>query len=274
MYPPPCNPSSHFQELLPPGAVACAVALRPGDVDAVESRFSGIPIPGNLADAVPRRKLHYAAGRYCARIALAQLGVTPDNALSRDADNSPIWPAGVIGSISHTDDLAWAAVARADGMVGLGVDVEQLLAAPRAARLEHLVCRPGELDLAAASGLTRSDFLTLAFSFKESVFKCAFPLVRKFFGYRDATILGVDATDRSIVAQLETTLSDTLTAGTTFAGRFALTEMHVFTSVCLPAAIRQSVSGGRVQSPGLSDSLPHRSSPFAPAEARLDGRFR
>ena len=223
-----------LDEVLPAGAAACTAVLRPGDSARIEQRFPGVPLPEKLTNAVSRRKLHYAAGRHCARMAMARLGLTLEDALPRDADNVPIWPAGVIGSISHTDDLAWAAVARADVMLGLGVDVEQLMPPPRAARLEHLICGPRELDLASACGLARAEFLMLAFSFKESLFKCAFPLVRRFFGYHDASILNVDVSDRSIVAQLETTLDDTFTAGTTFTGRFAITGTHVFTSVCLP----------------------------------------
>lgn len=227
------NPFPNMYGILPAGAAACAVALRPGDAHRIEARFPGVRLPETLANAVPKRKLQYAAGRHCAGIALSQLGITPEHGLPRGDDNLPAWPAGVIGSIAHTDDVAWAAVARADGMLGIGVDVEQVMDAPRAARLERLICGSSELDLAVTRGLARSEFLTLAFSVKESLYKCLFPLVRRFFGYRDADIVELDAARRSIVARLAIGLDDAFPAGLTFSGRFTLSDTHVFTSVCL-----------------------------------------
>ena len=151
-----------LHDILPAGAAACAVALRPADSNRIDARFPGVCIPESLANAVPTRKLHYAAGRHCAQSAMAQLGIAADDSLSRDANNVPVWPTGIVGSISHTDDVAWAAVARADGMLGIGVDVERMMDPARAARLERLICGPSELDVAACRGLTRSEFLTIA----------------------------------------------------------------------------------------------------------------
>lgn len=224
---------SPVRELLPSGAAACVVDLRPGDLHRIDLRFPGIGVPPALANAVPKRKLHYAAGRHCARLALAQLGVASEGGPSRGADNLPEWPAGIIGSISHADDVAWAAVARAREAIGIGVDVEPLMDAPRAARLERLICSPSELDLAATRGLARAEFLTLAFSVKESLYKCLFPLVRRFFGYRDARLIDLDPAHGRIAARLDIALNETFAAGSTFPGRFAMSDTHVFTSVCL-----------------------------------------
>lgn len=52
-----------------------------------------------VARAVPKRRDEYAAGRNCARAALARLGVH-DFALLAGSAREPIWPEGVIGSMT------------------------------------------------------------------------------------------------------------------------------------------------------------------------------
>lgn len=64
-----------------------------------------------IARAVPRRRREFAAGRWCARAALAQLGEPPVPIL-RGPQNEPQWPAGIAGSITHCAGYRAAAAAR------------------------------------------------------------------------------------------------------------------------------------------------------------------
>ncbi|MFC1475832.1 hypothetical protein ACFLQW_02380 [Candidatus Zixiibacteriota bacterium] len=50
-------------------------------------------------------------GRLCTRKALAQLEIVNFPILVR-SDRTPIWPAGIVGNISHGDDYCGVAVAR------------------------------------------------------------------------------------------------------------------------------------------------------------------
>lgn len=47
-------------------------------------------------------------------------------AIAKAQDGAPLWPAGLIGSITHTEAYAAALVARAADFAGLGVDAERL----------------------------------------------------------------------------------------------------------------------------------------------------
>jgi 4'-phosphopantetheinyl transferase EntD len=107
-------------------------------------------------------------------------------------DRAPIWPDGVVGSITHTGDFAAAAVAWAADIAALGIDSEQIID-PAAALDIADICMVDEATLfKAAHGRSFCEFCTLVFSAKESVFKCLFPLTRKFLEFSDVRITSID----------------------------------------------------------------------------------
>jgi 4'-phosphopantetheinyl transferase EntD len=118
-----------------------------------------------VARAVPKRRYEFAAGRACARRALEQLGCPPAPMLS-GPDRRPLWPAGFVGSLSHSHTSALAVVARAHDLVSLGVDLEgdQELDP----QLWRLIATPAELP--GATGLS----MKRLFCAKEAAFKCWF----------------------------------------------------------------------------------------------------
>ena len=105
-------------ELLFPGGVITA-EMEPAEADDAlllpEERAA-------IADAIEKRRRHFAAGRIAARRALASLGVRNFPLLNED--RVPQWPEGVVGTISHTLGYAGVAVARRGAIQGLGLDVE------------------------------------------------------------------------------------------------------------------------------------------------------
>jgi 4'-phosphopantetheinyl transferase EntD len=107
-------------------------------------------------------------------------------------DRAPIWPDGVVGSITHTGDFAAAAVAWAADIAALGIDSEQIID-PAAARDIADICMVDEATLfKAAHGRSFCEFCTFVFSAKEAVFKCLFPLTRKFLEFSDVRITSFD----------------------------------------------------------------------------------
>jgi 4'-phosphopantetheinyl transferase EntD len=108
-----------------------------------------------------------------------------DVAIARAGSGAPVWPDGLVGSISHSPEAAIAVVGRRDDYVGLGVDLEERGRgpSPRAARL---VCRPSEMEwVDVDSGLDR---LAMLFSAKEAVFKALFPIEEVWLGFADAEL--------------------------------------------------------------------------------------
>jgi 4'-phosphopantetheinyl transferase EntD len=129
---------------------------------------------------------HLMAGRLAAHSALAALGEAP-RPLLRTPTGEVAWPAGFVGTISHTKGLAVAVLAPADRFYGVGVDVER-----RDRTLDEgtrrLLSRPEEHAwLDAPPPLPGHPLLLLA-SAKEVVFKVYFPASGVRLHFDEATI--------------------------------------------------------------------------------------
>jgi 4'-phosphopantetheinyl transferase EntD len=134
----------------------------------------------------PKRRREFAAGRAAARRALSTLG-GPVASLLQGADGAPIWPRGIVGSISHCEGFCGAVVAREADAVSLGFDVET--AEPLPGELQLMIFRPGEhSEIETWSRQTGVDFAKIGFSAKEAFYKCYYPLARRFLEFRDVVI--------------------------------------------------------------------------------------
>lgn len=198
---------------------------------ADQDRTASADCPIDLRDAGAIRRQEFAAGRYCARTAIAKLDDRRSGeAPGRGADGAPTWPAGLTGSITHAGGFVSAAVARADRIDGLGIDTERIVTAEVAREIAELVTCPAELDrVAGMAGFDRATALSLCFSAKESLFKCLYPLARRFFDFADAEIVRIDPNDRSFTGRLRIDLNADLPAGCIIHGRYALDRSFVHT---------------------------------------------
>lgn len=182
-----------------------------------------------VARAVARRQREVAAGRACARAALAALG-RPAVAIPRGPGGAPQWPDGVVGSITHGAGIAAAAVAPRALLAGIGIDLESLAAAGDPA-LRAQIATPADL----CAGWSAVD-LGVAFSAKESVFKCVYPDTGEFLAHHDVELaLAADADRRGgsfSVRRAGACGADVLAA---LRGRFAIAGDLVATAVVRPS---------------------------------------
>jgi 4'-phosphopantetheinyl transferase EntD len=147
--------------------------------------------------AVHKRRREFTTGRACARLALGRLGISPV-AIPAGKRGEPVWPAGVVGSITHCRGYRACAVAKTEDVLGIGIDAEVHEPLP-AGVLEQVAFgseRAMTADRAAGVHLDR-----LLFSAKEAVYKAWFPLARRWLGFEDAEI-GIDLQDGSFRARL------------------------------------------------------------------------
>lgn len=70
-----------------------------------------------VARAVDKRRREFATGRDCARRALSQLGWDEVPILA-GPKREPLWPAGIVGSITHCPGYCAAIVARSTSLLG------------------------------------------------------------------------------------------------------------------------------------------------------------
>jgi 4'-phosphopantetheinyl transferase EntD len=146
-----------------------------------------------VSGAIPSRVAEFTSARRCARDALAALGSPPVPILS-GPHREPLWPTGIVGSITHCLGYRAAAVAPASGGRALGIDAEPNLPLPDG--VLDIVARPDERAAVALLTDAVPDVAwdRLLFSAKESVYKAWFPVTGTWLGFEDAEISVGDGT--------------------------------------------------------------------------------
>lgn len=206
-----------FQDLAPAPVESFLSAAIPPDLQLV----------GQEKDAAARfsagRRRDFAHGRYCARLALGRLGIERV-AIGVGASREPLWPPGIIGSITHSSDLAAAAVCRDDELTGLGIDCERIGRIDD--KLLERICLAGEVSglREAGYGTEHADVL---FSAKESVYKCIWPAIRRFVGFHDVAISLDRESRRFRVAPASDAVDEALLSG--IEGRWSMDDRRVYT---------------------------------------------
>jgi enterobactin synthetase component D len=198
--------------------------------------ITAVALPPDVLAAVPKRQWQYRAGRLCAMQALAALGYpNPGMVIARSQSGVPLWPAGTIGSITHTDDYVSAAVARADRIRAIGIDTEGIVSDARLRTIQGTVAWASEIAAARSAGCDRQTAATLVFSAKESIFKCLHAEVGRIFDFRDVRLVAVDLTKRRFTARVARTLSPAWRASTLIEGCVDVDERWVHTGMFLVA---------------------------------------
>lgn len=197
-------------------------------VEFDESRFStdafrvgGIALPAQIASSVRKRQAEFFFGRLAARRALARLGkASCEVPIGRS--RAPVWPATVIGSISHSGHFAAAVALAQDTYRGVGIDLEHVLGQDMLATVRSTVLDDREYALLAESSgdFSIETWSTLVFSAKESFFKGCFGRVGRYFDFRAVRVVRCDAQSRSLQLEVMQPLCDELVAGQVFDVRF------------------------------------------------------
>lgn len=220
---------SVFEGLLPPH-VELAEAHPEHTHVALDALF---PVEAErMAKAVEKRQREFALGRRLAREGLARLGLAP-TAIPMGADRSPEWPAGIVGSITHTKSWCAAAVARADEVAGLGLDVE--MAEDLAHKLWDSICTPRDLAwLDARPESERGRLAKAIFSAKESAYKAQYAITRTYLGFMAMSVT-IDPVVGRFVATFEQASGAAFVPGDVLEGRVVWARDVVATAVVLSA---------------------------------------
>jgi enterobactin synthetase component D len=154
--------------------VAPDVALAIDEIEGCQGPLLDAEL--SLADNVTAARIReLKAGRTSARLAIRYLGAESAPILAT-THGAPIWPTGLCGSLSHSYRWVAALVARSSHYDSVGIDI----------------CDRRPLDAAALAGVASADELqvidraalisqgispaAVAFSAKEAIFKCQYPL--------------------------------------------------------------------------------------------------
>ena len=174
---------------LPSGAHGYALSIQALAMQADPLLFLA-PLK-ELRHCARSRQLSFVAGRLCAMEALRQLGISQFQ-VARGDSGEPLWPSGVIGTITHSVDFACAAVTmRAPGTSGLGIDSEKIID-DVALRDIASVCLTDSERAQLPNANDAELHATVAFSLKESFYKAIHPMVRRFVDYQELEVDEID----------------------------------------------------------------------------------
>lgn len=135
---------------------------------------------------ISKRKEEFKAGRLLAKKILENFNVNCFPILQNN-DRTPIWPEGIVGSISHDHKRCIVAVCANSDYKSVGVDVETNKRIK--SQLWNRICTDHELtEINKMMPSLRQQFAAIIFSAKESFYKCQYPLTKQFVNFHDVEI--------------------------------------------------------------------------------------
>jgi 4'-phosphopantetheinyl transferase EntD len=189
---------------------------------------------GAIENAVDKRRSEYTTARHLARQALERLGL-PTVAILSGTHREPLWPAGVVGSITHCVGYRAAAVARNSTLLTVGIDAEPNEPLPDGVlQTISLPCERVHLD-ELSQALPEVCWDRMLFSMKESVYKAWFPLTHRWLGFEQA-LINVDLMHSLFTARLLVSppFPARLTGAAHFKGRWTVGRGLVMTAIATP----------------------------------------
>lgn len=149
--------------------------------------------------AVEKRRNEFTTVRACVRKAFQQLGLPPAPIINGE-HGEPLWPAGVVGSITHTVDYRGCALAYQNEIATVGIDAEPNDALPDGVLQE--IALPREIAwIRAAAADAGVHWDRLLFCAKEAVYKAWFPLTNQWLGFEQAEV-ALDPSQQAFAARL------------------------------------------------------------------------
>jgi 4'-phosphopantetheinyl transferase EntD len=183
-----------------------------------------------IENAVPKRRAEFGTARLCARRGFGALGVPPA-AIVPDDDGAPRWPAGVVGSITHTAGYCAVVLSRDPPVRSVGLDVETLQDL-EAGLVDSILTTRERRWLDAQPQSRQADLSVVFFSAKEAFYKCQYPITRTFLEFGDVE-LELSPDERRFVARAS--VPGLPPAVACLAGKFAFDEGRVLCAVELLA---------------------------------------
>jgi 4'-phosphopantetheinyl transferase EntD len=215
-----------IEEILPEPVVS---------VEATEDPVDATLFPEEeplIARAVDKRRREFTTTRHCARAAMRKLGMPPV-AVMRGERGSPVWPEGIVGSLTHTTGYRAAVLACGEDVLTIGIDAEQHDSLPDG--VLDVVSLPAERARITSLRQTEPEvhWDRLLFCAKEAVYKAWFPLTARWLGFEHAHIdLHGAGTFRAEFLVPGARIGHELVEG--FSGRWTVQQGLVLTAIVLP----------------------------------------
>ncbi|NKI15923.1 4'-phosphopantetheinyl transferase superfamily protein [Spongiibacter sp. KMU-166] len=195
-----------------------------------------------VANSVEKRKREFRSGRHAAKAALRQLGLKEDiNLLPIAGGTRPDWPAGYVGSITHTTGFCAAAVATQTHYQAIAIDVEPRTPIQRNALAAICTNREQQWIAQQPDDHYKADWGKTFFCIKETLYKVFNPIHDVYLDFQEAEVQ-LSRQDGSFTADIHQQAKGITCR---YSGRFGMNERYIYASTLLrqelPQKIRRSV---------------------------------
>ncbi|WP_170287337.1 4'-phosphopantetheinyl transferase family protein [Halioglobus maricola] len=190
-----------------------------------------------VANAVEKRKREFRSGRHAAKAALLQLGFEENiNLLPVAGGKRPDWPAGYVGSITHTAGYCAAAVAPQAHYRAIGIDVEPRT--PMNPNVLSKICTEREQQWIARQpdDDRKLDWGKTLFCIKETLYKVFNPIHDVFLGFQEAEVQ-LCLSDWSFTADIH---QQDKGIKCCYRGRFSMDNRYIYASTLLTQDLKPS----------------------------------
>ena len=188
-----------------------------------------IDFPKTLHDSIVSRQAEFLAGRICAQRVMHALGHTATT-IGIGQQKEPLWPAGLVGSLSHTHNVATSVAQPGNRQSALGIDIERIRSGKTVDALVKRTMVAAEQRILAQSSLPFNTACTMLFSAKESFYKAFYPLVKQYFFFD--TLQLVSLSNHACTVEVQRDIGDTLRAQQQYTIEFALVDIQGINHVC------------------------------------------
>ena len=191
-----------------------------------------------ISNAMPKRRQEFIAGRICARRALAKFGIK-NFPLLMGRDRMPVWPPGVVGSISHSDGYCGVAIAKQTEIESVGLDVECVRKLERDCWKQ--ICTQQELSWINSLPINDQEkFIFLIFSAKECLYKCQYIISKQWLNFYDVAI-SLKPDIGEFEAKFLVSVGSFFTKRTCLKGKYLFNCDYVFTGMALRNSNNQGI---------------------------------
>jgi len=186
-----------------------------------------------LDRAVVKRQAEFLAGRYAAKQVILKSGFLNGEVppIQIGDHRSPIWPPGIIGSITHNHSKAICAIIKDDKSAYIGIDLEEQISTRTASNIEELVLKDSEKKILTQQGASDALAITIIFSAKESLFKALYPIIKIYFGFELAQVMSADLRKGTLTLELESSIREKMGINSSYLCNFHIGQKKVFTMV-------------------------------------------
>ncbi|RZT99024.1 4'-phosphopantetheinyl transferase EntD [Advenella incenata] len=174
------------------------------------------------------RKAEFLAGRIAALCALKNIGIE-NFPIEIRKNRVPLWPQGIVGSISHTCNRAVSVVSLTSEIKNIGVDIENIMSIENASKVCSYIASRKEYELLMSTNFSFELCSTILFSAKETLFKAIYPVANIFFDFVDVELCSVSSGENLLFLQLNRDINTFYESGMIFVIKFDVLENYVIT---------------------------------------------